>query len=428
MKPTWAIPSVVLLLGMFIYLSFNLHSKAGYISWKSEIYADKAGYYVYLPAAFIYKFNASAFPDAIDSLCGNGFRIDRKNNRIRTKYPYGTALLQTPFFLAAHVLAKPLGYRNDGFSVIYHKSISIAAGVYLLLALMFLYKFLERYFRRSNAMLTLFLLLGGTNIFYYGLVDTGMSHVYSFFVFSLSLWIFKRWSEEQGSRGWNMFSLGLAAGLIFALRHINLIFLVFVFFLDIAGPAELKYRLKRFFAFPGIFFALLPFLAVALPQLAYNHYQGGSVFYHAYHGESFANYACPKLAELWFSTRNGLFTYSPANILILTGAVIMIAHNIRNGWLSLALFMILSYVFASWWMWWFGCGYGGRTFVEYYALLSLPVGYSLKFLNRISILPLKYILWMLLLLMVAWNITLIYKYPRCWFWGIWDWERLVGLL
>ena len=113
--------------GITLFLTFNKHSKSGYFNYHSEIWSDKAGYYVYLPAALNYNFNANNFPDSIDIKTGHGFRLDKANGKVVTKYTYGVALMQLPFFCMAKLLAEPLNMKNNGFSPIYHWSINIAS-------------------------------------------------------------------------------------------------------------------------------------------------------------------------------------------------------------------------------------------------------------------------------------------------------------
>ena len=125
--------------GATIFLTFNRHSKSGQFNYHSEIWADKAGYYVYLPAAFKFNFNPENFPDSIDVKTGNGFKLDNRNDKVVTKYTYGVALLQTPFFCLAELLAGPLNFKDDGFSSIYHWSINLASVSYLFLGLFFLF-------------------------------------------------------------------------------------------------------------------------------------------------------------------------------------------------------------------------------------------------------------------------------------------------
>src|SRR5690554_5459863 len=82
---------------LVIFLSFNRHSKSGYFNYHSEIWADKAGYYVYLPAAFKFNFDSRQFPDSIQIKTGGGFELLQDQQKVVTKYPYGVALLQAPF-------------------------------------------------------------------------------------------------------------------------------------------------------------------------------------------------------------------------------------------------------------------------------------------------------------------------------------------
>src|SRR5680860_135802 len=89
---------IILFSGILLFLTFNRHSKSKDLDYHSEIWADKAGYYVYLPAAIKYKFNPVNFPDSIDVKTGNGFMLDYEHKKIRTKYTCGVALMQLPFF------------------------------------------------------------------------------------------------------------------------------------------------------------------------------------------------------------------------------------------------------------------------------------------------------------------------------------------
>ncbi len=107
---------VICFAGIALFLTFNRHSKSGYFNYHSEIWADKGGYYVYLPAAFKFKFNPDNFPDSIDDKTGHGFTLDYENKKVLTKYTYGVALLQLPFFLMADTFAETLNYKANGFS------------------------------------------------------------------------------------------------------------------------------------------------------------------------------------------------------------------------------------------------------------------------------------------------------------------------
>ncbi len=163
------------------YLSFNRHSKDEVFNYHSEIFADKAEYYIFLPALFIYDFKANQLPYQIDKKTGSGFIADTIKNKILTKVTYGVALLESPFFIVTHLLSKKLGYPADGFSIIYNRMIDISCVFYAVFALIFLYFFLIRYVASKIAVIVLSCLFFGTNLFYYSIFETGMSHIYSFF-------------------------------------------------------------------------------------------------------------------------------------------------------------------------------------------------------------------------------------------------------
>jgi hypothetical protein len=63
---------------ILFFATLNLHSRSGEFNYHSEIFSDKAGYQVYLPALFIYNFNATEFPDSIEFRTGEGFILNRE--------------------------------------------------------------------------------------------------------------------------------------------------------------------------------------------------------------------------------------------------------------------------------------------------------------------------------------------------------------
>jgi len=98
---------ILFFLSLFIFsttVTLKQHQGRGILNWQSEIWADMAGYYVYLPATFFYHFDASKTPPGIDEKTGYGFFLDRTHNKVVTGYFYGVSLLVSPFFFAGHVI------------------------------------------------------------------------------------------------------------------------------------------------------------------------------------------------------------------------------------------------------------------------------------------------------------------------------------
>lgn len=414
-------------IGITLFLTFNRHSKSGYFNYHSEIWADKAGYYVYLPATFKYGFNTAEFPDSMDVKTGNGFRLDLDQNKVLTKYTYVVAFLQMPFYLIADIFAKPLSYIADGFSPIYHYGINIAAIFYLALSLHFLREFLRKQYGNVFSSLTVIILFLATNLFYYSIDETGMSHVYSFFLFSFFLFFIQKTQFLANQKIFINFIFGVLCGFILLIRPSNLIFLGTFFFLDADGSKNIFLRIKRLFSFN----VLLPVFAgvalVVLPQLVYWNYAFGSMFSYSYANEGF-NWTDPKLLETFFSPNNGLFLYTPFYILIIAVVIYMLRKNTLNAVFLLTLFVLISYVFSSWWDWSFGCGFGARSYVEYLAVFSIPLAFIIRDIHQRSK-SRQVVFWSLIIFFVFFNLKMTYSYDGC-FYGLnnWDWQAYIELV
>jgi len=79
-----------------------------------------------------------------------------------------------------------------------------------------------------------------------------------------------------------------------------------------------------------------------------------------------------------FSYRKGLFVYTPVLLLAL-GGLIWLLHR-REGYLLitwLGFFLLLTYVLSSWHAWWYGCSYGQRPFIDFYAAFFIPIALML---------------------------------------------------
>jgi len=412
---------MLLLLAGMIFLALNRHSRNNIQNYHSEIWADKAGYHVYLPATFIYGFNASAMPDSIDKRTGGGFKLNLENNRIFTKYTYGVALMQMPFFLGAHALATPLGYPADGYSLPYHKAIDLAAAFYGFIGLIFLFYFLRAYFPTGVSLFTAFLVFGGTGVFYYAMFDTGMSHVYSFTLVSAALLLVSRIGNANFSTG-SMMALGAVCGLAIAVRPTNALILsgLLIF---VTRDQHSAIGIRR------IALAILAGCLMLMPQMVYWTYLTGSPIMYSYGDEGFSNILSPEIIHIWFAPHNGLFLYAPILLIALAGLYFMyrLGDRWRAGMLALH-FLAFSYVTSSWWIWTYGCSFGSRPFVEYVPLLALPLGHIVQWgLGHSSKLIASCVL-ICLLIPLAWTQKLMFSYPRCWYWSHWDWVSFYDLL
>ena len=412
------------LFSLFVFLaclSLYRHKNVVSNTFRSEIWSDRAGYYVYLPSTFLYNFSASDFPDSTESLTGNGFKL--MNGKVVTKYTYGIALLESPFFGIAHFLSYLSNKPKDGFSFFYQKLIDIAAAFYLAIALYLLFLSLKAYTRLNSRpiFISLFLVFFGTNLYYYSIVETGMSHVYSFFLFSGLLYILTHKNKFKHELQTNTIQ-SIVIWLIILIRPINLIFIIIPLTWDTQNLKEVLIRIQNKLKPKILLVWLTSFFLIFTPQFIYWKYAFGSYLTYSYVNESFSNLLNPNITEVLLSPFNGLLPYSLIFPVILVGVFLMIKNKSSLGFYCLFVLCSLIYITASWHDWKFGCGAGMRNMVEYYSLLSFPL---CIFINRISSLKTKLLkislsFFFCTLLFISFKVN--YHFYGCYFGGTWDWN------
>ncbi|MCB9232858.1 MAG: hypothetical protein H6581_14395 [Bacteroidia bacterium] len=417
---------LIFLLGLFF--TFHFHGQKDRV--KNVIWSDQEGYYVYLPAVFIYD---GFVKIPVKNCC----RIKEGTGEVDTKYTYGVSVFELPFFLGSHALAKVIynpdhpetchhdQFKPNGFSLVYAWGVMVCAVFWLSFGLYFLLKVLRRYYSIPISLLTCLVIFLGTNLFYYSIGEAGMSHVYSFAIFALVLWALPSWLEK-GSWGKSIL-IGTALGLSVVIRPTNIIFASVLLGWEVYSWKDLKQRLQFL---PGLWpkLILMAILAliIAFPQMLYWHHINGSWVSYSYQDEGFTYWNRPKLFQVWFSYQNGLFMYSPVMLLALAGLVPNLRKRVQSAPFVLVMFLLSSYIFGSWWAWWFGGAYGHRSFIEYFALLSLPLAASLKGLFSLKwkwthYLVLGVIIWLMLAQM---KMTHLYSPP--WDGDSWTWDRFVN--
>ncbi|MCF8235788.1 MAG: hypothetical protein K9G67_12685 [Bacteroidales bacterium] len=418
---------LILFSGLMLFVSFNMHRVSGYFNYHSQIYSDRAGYYVYLPALFEYEFKADRFPDSVDVKTGHGFQLDHATGKVKTKYTYGIALMQLPFYLMAEAAACPLDQKPNGFSPVYHRVLNVAAVFYLMLGLVFLRKFLKSYFKEGVVLLLLITILSGTNLFYYAVDAVGMSHVYSFALFCIYLYLLKKTGYLEAKFGYHFILLFAVAALIILIRPSNLLFVILACFIDAENGRAIMNRLSKLLRARILLYGLGIFLLVFLPQMLYWYYLNGSMINYSYDQEGF-NWLEPRFAVVLIAPENGLLPYNPLYLFILASFVLMIKKRIWNGLLILVMFALLLYMVSSWWAPTYGCSFGARNFVEYIAVFSIPLGYWFKSLLKMN-LNKQLGFWILLLFFILVNLKLTYTFDDCFFGTkVWDWNEYFRLL
>ena len=373
-----------LLIILIISLLCASNVKWGGQRWKDIIGFDGKGYYAYLPAIFIYQDLQLSFLDGIEKKYSNPntyyeIRVVTPNGTIN-KYFSGTALAQLPFFIISHLVTKLAGLSLDGYSYYYQIGISLSGIIYGIIGLFFLQKILKCYFFSEKVItIIVFTIYFGTQLFYYSVFEPSLSHVYSFAVITLFIFILKKYIDQERKK--DLILLGVLLGWIVLIRPVNgLIILILPF---IAGNREVFLKtIKNIFKIrSGILISFFLFLLIISIQLILYYIQTGKLFVDSYVVESFI-WSRPEIISLLFSYKKGLFIYTPVALIALTGLIVVFKKNSFAFWTFIVFFFTISYVFSCWWMWWYGGSFSSRPFTEFLSLFGLLLAFSLSSLKR----------------------------------------------
>ena len=411
--------SILVLICTSIFLSFNANKNPQRLIW-----SDMEGYYVYLPATIIYHdFVPAAARDT------SYLKTYESTNLIYTKYTCGVAILELPFFLVAHGLSRPLGYASDGHSYIYCYALMMAGLFYFWLGMYFLWKYIRKYYGQTATLIALVGIGLGTNLYYYTLFQPAMSHVFSFFLFSVFMYvtdiIFIQKSEYDLNRRkqyilWAMY--GLVYGMVILVRPTSIIlglWPVYIWYKSVEDKAAF-FKLHQGVVMIMILFFVLPFV----PQLLYWKYISGDFIIWSYAGESFKYWNEPKLFRVLFDPWNGWILYSPIVVLPLLFLFLGRHTNKLYQRGTIYIFIIATFIFASWWAWWFGGAFGHRCYVEFLALLALPFA---GFIDMVKAKKLYAGLFVLVFLVFCYyNIGLTYAYNPPWDGEQWTYQSVIN--
>jgi hypothetical protein len=234
------------------------------------------------------------------------------------------------------------------------------------------------------AAVTLMVLLFGTNLYHYATFDSTYSHPYSFFLIASLLYLIERWTTQdrdsqvagRGSpfagRGSGLAVLiGLVAGLIVLTRHTNALFLVLLPLYVVTDLSSARAALNRWWArrSEGVAMAIVALITVS-PQLAIYYQATGQLLVNSY-GDLGFTFESPHLWGVLFSVTKGVFFWSP--ILLAAVAGFALGRPATRPFVlgAAILFVVDTYLIASWWDWQFGASYGHRGFVDLLPLFAL---------------------------------------------------------
>ena len=257
----------------------------------------------------------------------------------------------------------------------------ISSWFYAFLGLFYLRKILLTYFNDTVTSFTLFSIVLATNLFYYITIESAMSHSYSFFLFTIFIWLTIKWHKNKNLK--TAIFLGLAIGLISLIRPTNAMLSIVFVLLGVTNLKSLKNKVQLFWVYKNHILSIVAFaIIVWIPQIIYWKYATGSWLYFSY-GEERFYFNNPHIMEGLFSYRKGWLLYTPIMIFAILGLVFLYKKQYRKWMLPIFVFTALNiYVVYSWWCWWYGGSFGSRPMVESYALLAIPLAAVFAYFDK----------------------------------------------
>ncbi|MEZ4966265.1 MAG: hypothetical protein R2791_13575 [Saprospiraceae bacterium] len=358
----WLCAALMAATCLFYYPKWKQANTEATLSW------DVSGYYLYLPAALIYHdIRQLNWWEAVDAKYhpgpGMGQAFQHPSGNYVMKYPMGQALQFLPWFAAAHLLAAPLGFPADGFSLPYQAAISWGSLLIALLGLWFARRNLLAFFPERTVAAVLICLVFGTNYLEYTAITGAMTHNWLFTLYSLLIFTTMRFYERPTAL--RAAAIGLLVGWATLTRPTEIISALIPLLWGIDGRSAFRARLAFFKEhFRKMALAVLVAGAVIFLQALYWKFASGDWIVYSYQDQGFS-WLRPHLSDVLFSARAGWLVYSPMMLFAVAGLFFLRA---QLRWVVLIFCLAALYITAAWDIWWYGGSLGQRAMVQAYPL------------------------------------------------------------
>lgn len=289
----------------------------------------------------------------------------------QSAWTIGPAIVWSPFFAAGHVVATVLSRHDpnvdaNGISFPYRQAVCVAGLFYGLLGCWFCFRLTRRYFEGRVAALATALVVSGSFMLWYMVKEPSMTHAPSMAAVAgfTWLWLATRSPDAMPPSMRNWALLGAVAGFMTLIRWQNALFAI----LPACDALVILWRSARGSdraTFTRTIVAGLLFTACAtlafVPQMI-----AWKVIYGSFLAVSPVGpqirWADPHLADILWSSRNGLFSWSPALYIGAVGLAIFAASRASLGVPMIVGAALMLYFNSCIQDWWGSAGFGGRRF------------------------------------------------------------------
>lgn len=324
----------------------------------------------------------------------------------------GPAFLWSPFFAGGHAVALYLSAHDpnvtaNGISYPYRQAVCVAGLFYGLVGCWFMYRLCARFFDKRLAAGAVAAIVAGSFMLWYLVKEPSMTHAPSMALVAAFAWAWAATRDRRTTSQW--LALGALAGFMTLVRWQNALFAVLPAWdaaralLDAWRRSDR--RAMREALTSGVLFTAMAALAFVPQMLAWR----------AIYGSWFAvsplgpqiRLGDPQLADILWSSRNGLLSTSPILYLSALGLIALLWRRPALGGPALLVVGLMTYFNACIQDWWGSSSFGGRRFdgtLPFFCLgLAQALSASVAFVRRFP----AAVLSVGAAILVLWNLTLM---------------------
>lgn len=285
----------------------------------------------------------------------------------QSAWTIGPAIVWSPFFAVGHAVAERLAVTNpdvstNGVSFPYRQAVCVAGLFYGLLGCWFSICATARFYPRRLAAAATALVVSGSFMAWYMVKEPSMTHAPSMAAVAAFVWGWLATRGDRTTRQWIW--LGALAGFMTLIRWQNALFALLpaceaaaalVASALTADRGRVRHTLTG-----GVLFTVAA-AVVFTPQM---------IAWHSIYGTWLAvspvgpqiRWTDPHLADILWSSRNGLFSWSPVLYCAALGLLLFTAAQPAIGLPVLLVVAVMTYFNACVQDWWGSAGFGGRRF------------------------------------------------------------------
>jgi hypothetical protein len=343
-----------------------------------RVNGDGLMYYVY-----VHSFAKDGDVDLTDEYAHYGLltrgdlAMPTKTGLRRSIFAVGPPVVWLPFFALGEAVGRVQGLFGpvdlDGYGPVHRNAVALGSLLYGFAAVWLMHDLLRRHFGEPAAIGAALLAWGATFLPWYMVQQPTMSHAPSAFGAALALWLWDVQRDARSTRGFLL--LGAVMGLAMCLRWQNGVLLVLPG-LDLLQRAWRTRRIAPL-VLPGALLALGAIVGVSPQLFAWKAIYGAYLLPCPPHGCDFVRLDHPFLLQTFFSSRHGLFSWTPVFWLGYLGFVPLALRRPRLAATLAVPLVLMTYVNVCSGDWWAGGSFSNRRFDSLLPVLAFGFAASI---------------------------------------------------